>query len=33
MDWSHTEKTGGGDTKGRLTMESSGKQEERKNKE
>jgi hypothetical protein len=29
-DWSHTKKRGQGNTKGRLTMESSGKQEERK---
>jgi hypothetical protein len=33
MDWSHTKKSGRGNTKGRLTMESLGKQEERKNKE
>jgi hypothetical protein len=28
MDWSHTKKRGWGNTKGRLTTESSGKQEE-----
>jgi hypothetical protein len=33
MDWSHTKKRGLGNTKGRLAMESSVKQEERKTKE
>jgi hypothetical protein len=33
MDWSHAKKREWGNTKGRLAMESSGKQEERKTKE
>jgi hypothetical protein len=32
-DWSHTKKRGWGNTEGRLTLESSTKQEERKTKE
>jgi hypothetical protein len=33
MDWSHTKKRGWGYTKGHLTMEFSGKQEDRETKE
>jgi hypothetical protein len=33
MDWTHTKKRGRGNTEGRLTVESSGKQEDRKTEE